>query len=117
MIPLNNILPLLASAAVGGVIGYSTNWVAIKMLFRPLEEKRIAGIRLPFTPGVVPRQREALGISIGNAVDDYLFTPEALLETIDTATFRQNTSDFLQLQVNHLAVAELTLGEVCITPD
>ena len=109
---MNNILPLLASAAVGGVIGYSTNWVAIKMLFRPLEEKRIAGIRLPFTPGVVPRQREALGISIGNAVDDYLFTPEALLETIDTATFRQNTSDFLQLQINHLAAAELTLGEV-----
>ena len=44
---------------VGAIIGYVTNYIAIWMLFHPYEEKRILGMRLPFTPGLIPaRQKE-----------------------------------------------------------
>lgn len=35
---------------VGGVIGYGTNLVAIKMLFRPRDPHFLFGHKLPFTP-------------------------------------------------------------------
>ena len=63
---------------VGGIIGWFTNWLAIKMLFRPLEERRLFGLRLPFTPGILPRGRARLAQSIGDTVAGELFTPEVL---------------------------------------
>jgi len=63
---------------VGAFIGYVTNVVAIKMLFRPLREKKIWGIRVPFTPGILPRQRHILAQSIGRMVERELLTPENL---------------------------------------
>ena len=39
---------------VGGVIGYVTNDIAIRMLFRPHTAKHIMGWRIPFTPGIIP---------------------------------------------------------------
>lgn len=67
------LVPIVAS-----VIGYSTNWVAIKMLFRPLHEKRIFGLRVPFTPGLIPRRKEEIADNIGQAVAEHLVTSEAI---------------------------------------
>jgi len=63
---------------VGGIIGWFTNWLAIKMLFRPHAEKRLFGVRLPFTPGILPRGRARLAVSIGDTVAAELFTPDVL---------------------------------------
>ena len=63
---------------VGAVIGYSTNWLAIKMLFRPHEEKKIGGLKVPFTPGVIPRERERIARSLGGAVGQQLLTEEVI---------------------------------------
>ena len=66
----------------GAIIGYITNSIAIKMLFRPLNEKRIFGIRIPFTPGILPRQRQKLSNSIGSMVERELLTAEILWERL-----------------------------------
>ena len=68
------ILPIL----LGAIIGFLTNAVAIRMLFRPFREVRILGIRLPFTPGIIPRQRERLAESIADMVSQELLTQEAV---------------------------------------
>jgi uncharacterized membrane protein YheB (UPF0754 family) len=59
------------------------------MLFRPLAEIRIAGIRLPFTPGILPRQREKLADSIGAMVERELLTPAVVAERLNRADTRQ----------------------------
>ena len=52
-------MSLFIYIVVGAIIGYVTNYIAIWMLFHPYEEKRILGMRLPFTPGLIPaRQKE-----------------------------------------------------------
>ena len=48
------ILKVILPVLVGATIGYFTNFLAIKMLFRPRKEVRIKGVRLPFTPGIIP---------------------------------------------------------------
>ncbi|GHT73380.1 hypothetical protein FACS1894124_1660 [Spirochaetia bacterium] len=80
----------LVPPAIGAVIGYVTNAVAIKMLFRPLREIRFLGIRLPFTPGILPRQRHKLADNIGAMVERELLTPEILRERLRREDVRQS---------------------------
>ena len=61
---------------VGAVIGYFTNLIAVKMLFFPHEEKRIFGIRIPFTPGAIPKGKARLAKAAGKIVQNELFTRE-----------------------------------------
>jgi uncharacterized membrane protein YheB (UPF0754 family) len=49
---------------VGAVIGYVTNWLAIKMLFWPHEPVLVFGRQLPFTPGLFIRRRRDFSTSI-----------------------------------------------------
>ena len=44
----------LVGPLVGGVIGYITNDVAIRMLFRPHQPKNLFGVHIPLTPGIIP---------------------------------------------------------------
>lgn len=89
------LLPILASALVGGIIGYITNWLAIKMLFRPLTEKYIGKWRLPFTPGLIPKKRAVLAENLGSTVADYLVTPETLVAAVEHPQFKVNLEKFL----------------------
>ncbi len=81
-------LPYLIPPLLGAIIGYVTNYIAIRMLFRPLTEKRVLGIRLPFTPGIIPRQRGALAESIAGMVSTQLITEETVRGHLQREQFR-----------------------------
>lgn len=59
---------------IGAGIGYCTNYIAVKMLFRPYYPKKIGKWQLPFTPGIIPRRQPDLARAIGSAVGNNLFT-------------------------------------------
>ncbi|MBN1524350.1 MAG: DUF445 family protein [Spirochaetales bacterium] len=73
-----SLLPWILPPVIGAAIGFITNDIAIRMLFRPLKEKRIFGIKIPFTPGIIPKQRYNLADSIGNMVANQLLTEDAV---------------------------------------
>ncbi|MBW4521148.1 MAG: DUF445 family protein [Scytolyngbya sp. HA4215-MV1] len=68
----------LAPPVVGAVIGYFTNDIAIKMLFRPYRAYHIGERRIPFTPGLIPRNQERLAKRISDTIMGSLLTPEEL---------------------------------------
>lgn len=74
MIITSYILPPL----VGGVIGYVTNDIAIRMLFRPHTAKYIMGRRVPFTPGIIPKEKGRIAEAVGTAISDNLMSQEVL---------------------------------------
>lgn len=80
---LNWVLPLVW----GGLIGYLTNALAIRMLFRPLTRKYLFGIPVPLTPGIIPRRRGELARSIGRMVARDLLSAETLRERLDSEAF------------------------------
>lgn len=82
------VLPWVAPPVIGAVIGYVTNAIAIRMLFRPLREWRLFGLRLPFTPGIIPRQRYELAGSIGRMVSGELINAEAVRRQLSGEGFR-----------------------------
>src|SRR5690554_200898 len=97
---------------IGGIIGYSTNWIAIKMLFRPLNEVKVLGLKIPFTPGVIPKQRKALGTSIGKTVENYLLTHESINETIGSAEFQQKISSLLRNKIQSLSSSQSSIRDL-----
>ena len=78
---LHIILPIL----VGGVIGYFTNSIAIKMLFRPHRAYYIGKLHVPFTPGIIPKNQKRLAGAIGDAVSNQLLTKDAIIESVSGA--------------------------------
>lgn len=67
---------------VGAVIGYITNDIAIRMLFRPHQAKYIMGIHIPFTPGIIPKEKNRLSRAIGKAVSENLMNREVLEKSL-----------------------------------
>ena len=82
---LHWVLPLVW----GGVIGYLTNALAIRMLFRPLTRKYLLGIPVPLTPGIIPRRRGELARSIGRMVSRDLLSAETLRERLQSEPFER----------------------------
>ncbi len=70
------ILSLLAGPVVGAAIGILTNYIAVRMLFRPYREKHIGKFHVPFTPGIIPRRQPALAAALGRMVSEKLVREE-----------------------------------------
>lgn len=67
-----------AGPVVGAVIGYFTNYIAVKMLFFPRKPIFLFGHQLPLTPGAIPKGKERLARAAGNVVAGSLLTREDL---------------------------------------
>lgn len=94
-----NTINLLAGPVVGALIGYATNFLAVKMLFRPLNPIRIGNFILPFTPGIIPKRKEELAKALGKTVGHNLLTSEDIGNMFLTEEIRTKivteTIDFL----------------------
>ncbi|MFW5812305.1 MAG: DUF445 family protein [Alkalispirochaetaceae bacterium] len=88
-VELQRVLTLVLPILLGAIIGYLTNALAIRMLFRPFREIRVFGIRVPFTPGIIPRQRGALAESIASMVSKQLLTEEAVERHLRAEEFQR----------------------------
>ncbi|MEM9089024.1 MAG: DUF445 family protein [Cyanobacteria bacterium P01_F01_bin.53] len=73
-----NLWIVVLPPVLGGVIGYFTNDIAIKMLFRPYRPKYIFGQRIPFTPGLIPSNQQRLAQKISDVIMRSLLTPEEM---------------------------------------
>jgi len=114
---LNEILGWVIPPVFGAVIGYLTNDIAIKMLFRPLVEKRIFKMRVPFTPGIIPKQREQLAESIGAMVHHNLITVDAVSTHLQTESIRSGIKQYIGDQTGiiiHKPVSELDKEKLTI---
>ena len=72
------ILSLILRPLLGGVIGYITNDIAIRMLFRPHKAKYVLGIHVPFTPGIIPKERGRIASALGESICNNLLNPEVM---------------------------------------
>jgi len=75
---LANLWIYVAPPIAGAIIGYFTNDIAIKMLFRPYKPIYVGKRQLPFTPGLIPRNQERLAKRIADTIMGSLLTPSEL---------------------------------------
>ena len=73
---------LLLHPLVGSVIGYVTNFIAIKMLFRPRRAYYIFYHRIPFTPGIIPKNQARLASGTARAITHSLLDQQTFENTL-----------------------------------
>lgn len=68
-----------------GITGWGTNWLAIRMIFRPYQAYRFPGIgwRIPFTPGVLAKNKMRFADSMSDFLGEKLLNPENLQQVIN----------------------------------
>lgn len=59
------------AVSIGGLVGFATNWIAIKMLFHP--RVRVFGVQ-----GVVPSRRLELARSVGETLEEHLISGDRM---------------------------------------
>ena len=72
---LANLWIFFVPPVAGSIIGYFTNDIAIKMLFRPYRPIYIGKRKLPFTPGLIPSNQERLAQKVSDTIMGELLTP------------------------------------------
>ena len=75
-------IQFLIGPVIGLIIGYVTNNIAIKMLFRPLKPVYIGKRRVPFTPGLIPKEKERIAKTIGGVVSTELLDNDTINKTL-----------------------------------
>ncbi len=93
---------IIVMALIGGAIGWTTNIIAIKLLFRPLKPTKILGL---FTiQGLIPKRREEIAKSVAKTIETELLDLEHVLDKVIESMDKKAV----------LASLELKIGEVII---
>ncbi len=87
------IIKYIITPIIATVIGYGTNYVAVKMLFRPRDEVKLFGHTLPFTPGAIPKGKPRLAKAIGNVVGNTLITKEDIKEKLLSDVYKTRITE------------------------
>lgn len=95
---------------VGAFIGYLTNKIAIKMLFRPLKPWKFLGLRVPMTPGVIPSKRHELSRNMGQMVGDHLLTSVEIGKALKKDAFQNHLYSLTESRVG--AILDKDLGSL-----
>lgn len=85
---------LMRILSISGLIGFLTNWLAITMLFRPLQRRPILG------QGLVPAQKERIAFRLATAVSEDLINPEIIKQKIHDSgaisKYREMASQYIR---------------------
>ncbi|NLX18241.1 MAG: DUF445 family protein, partial [Desulfobulbus sp.] len=101
------LLSSLAHPCIGAFIGYLTNKVAIRMLFRPLRPWHLFGLRVPMTPGIIPAKRRELAVNIGKMVGRHLLTSTDIGSAISKEPFQEHLISLAEKKVGEIFHREL----------
>ena len=93
---------------VGAFIGWLTNYVAIKMLFRPRQPWRFLGLSLQ---GVMPKRQHDIAVKIGEVVEEDLLNSEDILNAINTEELRAHLAMVIEARLDRFLRAKLFRGE------
>ncbi|MBP9478428.1 MAG: DUF445 family protein [Sebaldella sp.] len=90
---------------VGTLIGWLTNYLAIKLLFRPYKEINFVFFKLQ---GLIPKRRHEIAVNIADVIEKELISLEEIGEKLDVSSMDyEELDEFLDKLVNEKIKAEL----------
>ena len=79
---VQTVLNYISGPIIGAIIGYITNFIAVKMLFYPRNEVKVCGHKVPFTPGAIPKGKPRLAKTAGTIIANTLLTEEDIKQKV-----------------------------------
>lgn len=92
------LLKLLLPPIVGGLIGWLTNYVAIKMLFRPLLPINVFGYKLQ---GIIPKRRSDIAHSMAHAIEKELLSSSDIAAVLNGINWQDEVEKTVEEVVEH----------------
>ena len=83
---------LLVMVLISGAIGWITNWVAIKMLFRPHKEINFGLFKIQ---GLIPKRKAEIGSGIANIIQNELISVKDVISNIDREEFSKRLNNLI----------------------
>lgn len=96
-------IDILIMAVVGGLIGWFTNYLAVKMLFRPIKPWRIPLTKLE-VQGLIPKRRGEIAASIGAVIEKELISVKEVVDRLIDGDNKQELIRTIRLKI--MAVIE-----------
>ena len=77
---------------ISGAIGWITNWVAIKMLFRPHKEINFGLFKIQ---GLIPKRKAEIGTGIASIIQNELISVKDVISNIDREEFSKRLNKLI----------------------
>ena len=77
---------------ISAAIGWITNWVAIKMLFKPHNEINLGLFKIQ---GLIPKRRAEIGTGIANIIQNELISVKDVISNIDREEFSKRLNKLI----------------------
>ncbi len=105
-------IPVWANPFIYAVVGVATNYLAIKMLFQPYSPLKIGKMKIPFSEGVLPSNKEKMSIKMSEFVDEFMLNGTSI------HNFFQNNSESLKSFIKvHISQDDYTVIDKLIHQD
>ena len=102
---MDRIAEFLLMVGVGALIGWFTNYLAIRLLFRPYNEINLVIFKLQ---GLIPKRRHEIAVNIAEVIETELISIREIGDKLDTSSFEYDDLDeFLDRLVKEKIKAEL----------
>ena len=102
---MDRIAEFLLMVGVGALIGWFTNYLAIRLLFRPYNEINLVIFKLQ---GLIPKRRHEIAVNIAEVIETELISIREIGDKLDTSSFEyDDLDDFLDRLVKEKIKAEL----------
>lgn len=98
-------IKLLLIVGIGAGIGWVTNYVAIKMLFRPYKEINLGLFKIQ---GLLPKRKHEIGESIAEVIQTELVSLQEILKSLDGEKLKKEMSAVIDRILEEKLQSEIT---------
>lgn len=81
----------------GLIVGFATNWLALKLIFEPINEKTILGFKFQ---GLFIKRQDEVASEYARLLAEKILTPQLIFGTIIDGPGKDNFMDIITLHVN-----------------
>ena len=103
-----NIIRILILAIIGGLIGYLTNVVAIKLIFRPINPIKIPILNTEIV-GMIPKRKSEIASTIGQIISEQFLSIDEIIDGIITDEDKDNIINYIKLKIKLILDEKMTL--------
>ncbi|WP_282173814.1 DUF445 domain-containing protein [Cytobacillus firmus] len=105
-------MTIILMMIIGALIGGFTNYLAIKMLFKPYNAVYIGKWKVPFTPGLIPKRRDEMADQMGKLVVNHLLTPESIKKKFINDQFLRDMTGIVQKEMETILQSEKSAEDI-----
>lgn len=94
---MSNLTTWITIPVIAALIGYVTNYIAVKMIFRPLKPKKFLGFTIL---GLIPKRQREIAAKLGEVIETNLLSHQDIQDALKGEGMTTEIKGFLSEQVD-----------------